>query len=243
MKVKLSEIRLKIQILTKLLCLTCIIFFYSCKKDNSQSETPYIGVNYTPLAIGNWIIYDVDSTYKSGFTNYVHAHYQIKEVVADTFIDDEGRIAYRMERFRKDSIQYPDWTIYQVWSARLTSTEFERNEDNNRFIKMSFPVKFGKSWNGNSKNIFERMDYEFSDVHVNEQIGTFNFDSVTTVLHTDDTTNLIKPEFEYEKYATNVGLVYRYSYKIERQPQPGNPNIIDTVKYIKYIENIIDYKK
>ncbi|MBK8846693.1 MAG: hypothetical protein IPO27_09210 [Bacteroidetes bacterium] len=230
-------------------CLTIFSYMFyiftisACKKDSSQDEIPYIGINYTPIEIGDWIIYDVDSTYKAGFTNYVHAHYQIKEVVADTFIDDEGHLAYRIERFRKDSGQFPDWTIYQVWSARISSMAYERNEDNNRFIKVSFPIKNGKTWNGNSKNIFERMDYEFTDVHVNEQVGKFNLDSVATVLHTDDTTNLVKPEFEYEKYAANVGLVYRYSYKIERQAQQGNPNIIDTVKYIKYIENIIDYKK
>lgn len=213
-------------------------------KDKDDPEIPYLGLNYYPDEIGHWVIYDVDSTYKYGFDLVTHhAHYQIKEIITDTFLDNEGRKTLRLERYRKDSMSYPDWTIYQVWTANKTASNLERYEDNYRYVKLQFPLTRNATWNGNSKNTLNAFDYIMTDVHETETVGKLLFDSVSTVLHTDDTLNLIERTYEYEKYATNAGLVYRYSYRLEQQPVQGQPNVYDTTLFTIYKETVLDYKK
>lgn len=217
-----------------------VISVYSCKKDKS-SETPNIGYSYFPSNTGHYIIYDVDSDKKDCFTLQVtHAHYQIKEIIESVFTDNQGRPTLRIERYRKDTLQYPDWTIYNVWTANLTRTTAERFENNVRYIKLVFPVTDGKTWNGNVMNTDDEEDYQYISVHQPEVVNNIAFDSVTTVQQADELYNLVAPKFKLEKYAAGVGLVYRK--KLEMQTQVNDTTgLLDTACYFNYMERIVQF--
>ena len=75
-------------------------------------------------------------------------HYQVKEELDSTFIDDTGNQAYRIERSRRnDTASF--WTITDIWYCNLTSSTAEKVEENLRFIKLSFPMFKNKTWAGN----------------------------------------------------------------------------------------------
>ena len=169
-----------------------------------------VGYGYFPGEVGSWIIYDVDSTWWDDFTvpstvrNY---NYQIKEVIESTFLDAEGRETFRWERYKRDTVTDP-WVIKDVWMANKTATTVEMVEENERFIKLIFPVKLLKIWDGNSTNTIEEWDYQYTEVDVPRTIGGLSFDS-TLVVSQQDYNPWIYYDFFEEYYAKNVGLIYK----------------------------------
>ena len=193
----------------RLSILACaILILVSCKKDDPVKID--VGHSYFPVEIGSWIIYDVDSTVWNDFdvpsvvTNY---QYQIKEVIESAFIDDEGREALRWERYKRDTVTDP-WVIKDVWIANKTVSTAEKVEENERFIKLIFPVRLAKIWDGNAANTMDEWDYQYTEVDAPKTIGGLSFDSTLTVAQQDFNTWVTYDFFE-EYYAKNVGMVYK----------------------------------
>jgi hypothetical protein len=190
------------------------IVFFSCKKD-SESVTPNLNYNYAGLAVGNYIIYDVDSVFYNDFDGTINSFsFQRKEVIESGFIDLEGDVAYKIHRFKKvvDSL---GWVLTDVWSSKLTTTTYEKVEENARFVKLLFPIRANKIWNGNTKNNQQSMEYEYTTVHTPAIIGGIFLDSVSTVLQFENINN-IEEEIKKEKFATNIGLVYKRSVLVHK---------------------------
>jgi hypothetical protein len=189
---------------------TFIIFLFSCKKDSEVVPTSR-GYSYAGLTVGNYVIYDVDSIFYDDFDNSVNPYYfQIKELVQSKYIDAEGEEAYRIERYKKDTAVSPNFELQVVWNSKITPTTYQKVENNERFVKLIFPVKQGKTWNGNSLNNREEWEYECVSAHIPEQIGGIGLDSVATVTQFDDEDEiLIQRQFYQEKFAAKIGLVYK----------------------------------
>lgn len=187
------------------------ILFFSCKKDEKTVVPINYGYNYAGLTVGKYVIYDVDSTfYNVPFNIVANYKFQLKEVIDSKYIDAQGNEAYKIIRYKKDTAVSPDWIHQVVWNATINNSNFQKVEDNVRFVKLIFPIKIGKKWNGNSMNTLSSWEYEYTSTHQPEQIGTTVLDSVTTVTQFDDENEiLIQRQFYQEKYAANIGLVYK----------------------------------
>lgn len=217
-----------------------VVTISSCKKQD-EKVTFNLGYTYFPTNVGHYIIYNVDSINKDCFTGILtEGHYQIKEVIESVFYDNANRPTLRIERYRKDTVNYPEWTIYNVWTANLTATAAERYENNVRYVKLTFPVKTGKRWNGNVMNTERQEDYEYLETNEPLLINNLSFDSVATVLQADELYSLAEPKFKLEKYAVGVGLIYRKKYVIYLKDN-ALPGVPDTCGYIDYTERITDY--
>ena len=191
------------------------IAFFSCKKDPSSSaQQADSGYNYFPVDTDRYVIYEIDSiAYDDKSHPADTTRYQLKEVIASTFLDNSQRPAQRIERFYRmynDSVPYDSlpWTGPRVWYANRTSTTAEKVEENGRFLKLVFPVTNGKKWNGNVYNTFNEKIYEVISKDEPETINNNHFDSVVTVKQFEQK-NFIEYIYEVEKYARNVGLVYK----------------------------------
>ena len=200
------------------LCFLFSIIFFSCKKDEKTVPINY-GYNYAGLTVGKYVIYDVDSIfYNVPFNIIANYKFQLKEVIDSKYIDAQGNEAYKIIRYKKDTAVSPDWIHQAVWNATITNSNFQKVEDNVRFVKLIFPIKTEKKWNGNSMNTLTPWEYEYTSTHQPERIGTTNLDSVTTVTQFDDENEiLIQRQFYQEKYATNIGLVYKKSVDITKK--------------------------
>jgi hypothetical protein len=187
----------------------------SCKKKSPESP-PDVGYAYAPEIIGKYVVYDVDSTVYDDFAkDTTYYKYRIKEKLAETFTDNEGRTAIKLIRYVKiydsaKSYDLMDWTIKDVWNYTKTNTTLEVVEENRRYTKLVFPVKTDVSWNGNAQNSEPEMTYKYlftGQVHaVNGKV----FDDVLCVEQKDDKRkNVIHRQYYIEKYAKTVGLVYR----------------------------------
>ncbi|MES2513520.1 MAG: hypothetical protein V4580_05220 [Bacteroidota bacterium] len=185
----------------------------SCKKE--VETAPDVGYDYAPDRLGKYVVYDVDSTiYDDFFNDTTYYKYRIKEVLNDQYTDNEGRQAIRMMRYIKkynDTISYDNmpWVVKDVWNYTKTATTLEVVEEDIRFTKLVFPVQEEKTWNGNAHNTLGDWEYIYTSTDRAETINGNSFDNVLTVTQKNDKGNAIHREYYVEKYAKDVGLVYR----------------------------------
>ncbi len=187
----------------------------SCK-DTKDTYNPEYGYEYYPVDSGHYVAYEVDSvsyTYNGQYTRDT-ARYQIKELVTDTFYDNENNLCYRLEVYKRANSSLP-WSIYKVWKLRQTATTLIKTEDDLKFIKLTFPPNEGSEWNGNAYlpltgiyEVFKDWIYAYSDVHQPYSINGFSFDSTLTVSEVDEE-SLIEKKLRKEVYAKGVGMVYQ----------------------------------
>jgi hypothetical protein len=195
--------------------LSSLLFVFSCSK-NEETVEPDLGYGYAGLEVGKYVIYDVDSiTYDDFDSSIDTASYQIKETVDSKFTDLGGEDAFKIVRYRRNS-ENESWYIIDVWSSKLTVTNFQQNEENITYVKLIFPVNTGDNWNGNSMNNNSSQEYEYTTTNQTEVVGTLALNDVLTVLQYDSPDKLINPEFFEEKYAKNIGMVYKRSMSLVR---------------------------
>ncbi|MEO8088163.1 MAG: hypothetical protein ABI763_15190, partial [Bacteroidota bacterium] len=225
------------------LAIFTLLLLSSCEdkteQDAADSEAKIL-YNYFPLKEGAYIVYHVDSivhSFADDNTNNPDSlidtlSYEVKEVIDSDYIDGEGDVAWRISRYQRE-IGSPDWYFTTLWTAKLTSQSAQKVEENIRYVKLSFPIKLNKSWNGNLFNFFPEEDYSIEEANVPLNIGGFNFDSSVTVLQLDDP-NQIHRLFKQEKYVYGLGLVYR---------ERDSLNIISVNQLNYQIKNGIEFRQ
>ncbi len=186
----------------------------SCKKKTEPVTKPDLGEAYYPGTIGKYIIYDVDSIVFDEFTfDSTFYKYQIKEKIEEEYTDLQGRQALKLVRYIKKfsaAVSYTamPWTIKDVWQVNIGTKNVEIVEENIRFVKLIFPVKENSKWNGNSTNTIGEWEYKYSYMDKQETIGGKSYEKVLEVVQKNFPT-LISREYYMEKYAKDIGLVYR----------------------------------
>ncbi|MDG1476105.1 MAG: hypothetical protein P8Q14_03080 [Vicingaceae bacterium] len=199
------------------LILIATIILVSCSKKKEEDYVePYLGHDYAALEVGKYVVYDVDSFFYDDFNGMIDSSfYQIKEVVDSEFTDLEGDEAFKIIRYRKES-DTTGWVLIDVWQSKLTTTNFQKVEENVRFVKLIFPINKNDTWNGNSLNNNESEEYDYTAVDQAETIGGNALSSVLTVLQFEEI-NLIEEKTFTEKYAKGIGLVYKKSVDLTKE--------------------------
>ncbi len=209
-------------LIASLFCLI-IIVFNSCRKETEIKQVD-IGYKYFPLVAGNYIIYKVDSFYYNDFTFSIDTfNFDLKEKVTEIFKDNENRPTARIERFyRIDNTK--EWTIKDVWYSNVTSSTAEKTEENQRFVKLIFPLTANAEWNGNRFNNLGSQEYKVTEINKPKLLNGISFDSTLTVLQMADS-NLLEKKYAYEVYAKNVGLIYKRYIDIQDKDSVINFNV------------------
>ncbi len=203
----------------------------SCKKD--QAIEPDLGYNYFPDQIGRYVVYDVDSFFYDDFNVDPISRiapidtfkFQLKEKIQSVYLDNQNRPTLRLERYVKyynPAVAYSalPWVLRNVWAENRTARTAEKVEENTRFVKLIFPVKKSKSWNGNAQNSNGEMDYKYSFINLSKNIGGNVFDS-TLEVEQQNYIDILSKSYCVEQYAKNAGLVYKKVILIQSQPDPN----------------------
>ena len=196
-----------------LILISVTLILFSCSKKEEENLTPDIGSDYAGLEVGKWVVYNVDSiTYDDFDSSIDTASYQIREVVDSKFLDLGDDEAFKIVRYRRDADTLA-WNIIDIWSSKITATNFQKTEENIKYVKLILPVKESKNWNGNSMNNQSSIDFEFDYVDQSKVIGGISLENVLRVIQggEDGLDNLINPTFFEEKYAKGIGMVYKRS--------------------------------
>jgi hypothetical protein len=178
----------------------------ACKKQDVAVDMAY---DYFDLTHGRYIIYDaVKITHDAAQGVHDTNYYQMKTVIGDTIIDNEGRVANRFLRYFRNA-ETEAWTLQDMYTTIIENRRAELVEENQRVIKLVFAPTLSKSWDANAFNLLPMMDCYYRALDKKANIGGLSFDS-TLIVEQADFSSLIGHERKYEVYAKGIGMVYKY---------------------------------
>lgn len=202
-----------------LLFLLCIS---SCSDTIEDFGTDQLELDFFPVELGKYWEYQLDSIVYSGFsgTETETTSYAREEIFElDTDATNETR--YLVRRTWRRSLE-DSWTLTDIWTMTRSESQATKTEENIRLINLIFPPREGASWSGDSfvrdgfivtiggenLEMFKNWDFEITSRMEQELVGISTYEDVITVQQADDE-NAIELRFSQEKYAKNIGLVYR----------------------------------
>jgi hypothetical protein len=205
---------------SSILLLALIVLLAGCRKD--EQATPMDpGHAYFPDQVGRWVEYQVDSAWRIDAVSVNDSKsYRLRQVIAAHYTDQAGRPALRIERF---VLEEGEWVIRDVWSAVRTTTGAEMTEENVRLLKLSFPVREGRTWDINVLNPEPEFLVAARDVGSAFSVNGMDFPNTVTVRSTLPA-NLIETNSLEERYAHGVGLVeHHWYYRRAANTSPSSP--------------------
>lgn len=209
---------------------------WGCKHEVADLQIDY---RYFPDSIGRFVEYQITEIEIDNSDTLVYDSYLLKEIVESKFFDSEGRETMRIERYRKNSLS-DQYIINDVWTANVLKGSAQKTEENVRFIKLVFPVALYKSWNGNAYNNLPAEIYEITQMDEPLNLNDQSFENVLTVTQADDE-SIIHKTYKVEKYAQEVGLIYKEIVEVESQATTGEPIMERIEKGIIYTQEAIGY--
>lgn len=189
--------------------------FVSCKKPNTYNETEK-GYTYFGMEQGRFVEYHVQyMNHDSLLNQHDTLEFYYKTVIGDEYIDNEGRKGYEFLRYKKDSLN-GDYTFLSKWAIFLADNKAQLVEENQRKVKLVFPVKKNQIWDVNMYNSLGQQNTHYETTHTSLSYSNLNFDSTSTVEYKRFKT-LIDDQLEQEIYAKGVGMIYKISRELQFQ--------------------------
>ena len=186
-----------------------VTVLFSCGKDNSNVDLNSYE-SYFPMDFGTYVDYEVveiQHDINAEITNDT-VFYYLRTVIGDTITDNEGRLARKFVRKKRNELSDP-WVISDVWTALVNDIRVEVTEENKRKVWLILPPLNSSFWDLNAFNVDDPIFCTYDGLHENSSINNISFDSVLTV-EQEDVLNLVSFRRKYEQYANNVGLVKKY---------------------------------
>ncbi|MFT3827312.1 MAG: hypothetical protein QM731_25515 [Chitinophagaceae bacterium] len=224
--------------------LISLIGAVSCGKSTDTYNTASATDYYMPLQVGKYIIYRLDTLKFINNQKDTIVSSQAKDLVAEAITDNLGRPAWRIVRYGRPLNSTDDnaWTPINTFTATYADHKLEFVEDNLRFVKLHEPFREGYSWLGNSylpytpygaqydfsnDEDIQKWNYTFEELNASVDINGKTYDSTVTVTQIADSNNvpIVYPQgiaynnYWVEKYAKNIGLVYKQVIMWEYQPE------------------------
>jgi hypothetical protein len=234
---------------------TCLLILLNSCKRTETLETLSLE-ELVPLQVGKYITYRLDSLVftNSGKITEIH-RYRVRHTIDRKSVDNQNRPAWVVVTHITDSIGAGPWVQNGTYTITPVDKRLEVTENNLRVIKLNLPTIQDFTWKGNTYlpdrpynpefpiSIDANMglwEFKFEKVNAGETIAGSQLNDVTTVFHIDEAENVpmvtdttfASREYSIEKYAKNVGLVFREFQLWENQPRPRTtgtpPNVITT---------------
>lgn len=186
--------------------LSCVALLTSCKDDGVEPED--LGLDYFPTQVGHWVEYQVDSLWRDDPFNVIDSvSYRLRERIEETYIDAGGRTAYRILRLVLD--ENGNWVVRDVWTAYRDKRGAELTEENDRRLKLSFPVREARAWDLNVYNTQRELEVAYREVGEPWASDGLAFEQSVLVRNVLGPNAVEKRNFE-ERYVKGVGLVEKY---------------------------------
>jgi hypothetical protein len=165
---------------------------------------------YFPVKVGNYWIYDVS---ESTFTNqYVEEPvdsitYQVRERIDTVFRDQTGELTYKLIRSRRNDASQA-WGNDSIVLIQKSNLDLRYTRDNLKTVRLVFPVRENKTWNGNAFNFREPGEYTYTQVGQPYTLDDSTYQNTVRVVQ-DYSDNLVEFDDSHEVFALGVGMVYK----------------------------------
>jgi len=230
--------------------LRCILYLsvlvcVSCVRDDGDTEPANAGYGFFPIAVGTFVEYRADSVYHDQpDPNIPGIHdttvFFIREVIESEFLDAMGETSLRIERYTRSN-EEEEWNLSDVWFAKRTDRNAQKVEENNRFVKLGFPVSAPATWDGNALNTLGPWIYQYDSLFQERTYNEIVFPQTIKVLQRDNK-NFVEDELAFEIYAADVGLIYRYFRDLDTRLDYTNfPTAANIRLGVEFKWEILDY--
>lgn len=183
-----------------------VLLFSSCKKEN---EPIYFHREYFGMEEGRFVIYDAtEITHDAQLGQHDTVNYELKTVWGPVYINNEGESTREFHRYKRMNSS-EDWAFLDLWTGRIDGIRAELVEENQRIVKLVFSPTEEKVWNANEYNMYEEQECYYSNIHEPFTINNIQIDS-TLKVNIQYNANFIDSVDIYERYAKNIGLVYKH---------------------------------
>lgn len=212
---------------------------YGCS-DTLDPNPDALGYNYFPLEIGSYRTYQVEEITISLFAAPDTVRYQRRELVADTFqtLNETNYVLHVFNRKSHDDI----WDLDSVWTARRNQNHAIQVENNVPFVKVVFPVRENKIWDGNLFNALPQDEYQITEIGGALDTPAGRFEDLLTIFENDNPDTLIFQDIRQAVYAREVGLIHKSSSILKFcNTDPNCLGILESGT--KFDQILIDYGK
>jgi hypothetical protein len=139
----------------------------------------------------------------------------LKEVYSGCLINQNNEKIQIIERLVSKN-DTNNWVSRESAFSELKQKTYERIDQNQRRIKLVFPLKQNAIWNGNAYNDLGKINYLLSPVFDKKIYSGLTFNNVVEVQEANQV-NFIETLKEKSAYSKNIGLVYYESTKLSTQ--------------------------
>lgn len=204
----------------------------ACKKDSVNLDLQH---EYFGLKENTFVEYKMTYMFHDSLLGkHDTINYFLKTVVADTVLDNLGRVAQKFYRYQRKDISKP-WVLKDLWSAIIVDNRAELVEENQRTIKLVFIPTEDKVWDMNAFNGLGVKEVSYSGIGESRSYNGLNFGETVTV-EQEDFTTLIDRKRAYEVYAKGVGMVYKVQRDLKYKFGSTKP-----IKGEEYFYEVINY--
>jgi hypothetical protein len=220
-KITLPMHRFPINTISIAISIILTIGLVGCGSDPEKSISE---AQYFPLRVGDFRVYHVTETQISAYNIETDFEYDLKTLVVDSFANVSGTYSYVINRFKRQSAT-DEWESLDTWTARADQREVVVTEGSTSFVRLTFPMKDGRQWNGNTYNNLESSEFCEGDSftscdlyqleNVSQPLTTtleqLFFENTVEVIQNNSPDLITKYDIRKEVYALGVGLVYKHS--------------------------------
>jgi hypothetical protein len=214
-----------------------IVILWACNKNEPKSII--YGYEYFPTEAGHYRVYQVMDIFHDEALGNVHdtSIYQIKEVIGEMLIDEEGDTIQKLRRYFREN-DTSVWNLQDVWTQKRTRTTAEVVEENKRRIKMVYAISYDQSWNGNALNNETAQNCYYDHIYESYNSDYLSFDS-TVVVEQMNFSSFIDYQRQYEIYARNIGCIK----VVNKQLEIDNADTTDIQYGTEIFYDLIEFGK
>lgn len=191
---------------SKFYLILILFLLFSCKQNDNDID---FGYDYFPMDKGSFVVYEVTQISHDINLNPQHdtLKYTLETVVGEEIVDNSGRPAREFFQYKYD-LSSGELLDKRVWTKVIDGKRGEVVEENQRKIRMIFPVKEEDSWNVNAFNPEDAQVVYYENANEARTIGGFVLENTAKIVY-DDFLTLVDYRKSHDTYAKGIGLVER----------------------------------
>lgn len=190
------------------------ILFIALACDNQKVDPveDSLGLSYYPLKSGNIWTYKVEKQEFFPDGSQKTETFELKYRIIDMFEDS----VYSLQVSRRDEPTI-EWEIIGLYQTYRNKRIAVLNTGSVSYVKLSFPIELGRTWDGNALNSQEENTYTLDSIGNTFQYEDNLYEETVTVIqdYSVDPVKITSDNIAIEVYAMDVGLVFKEERNID----------------------------
>jgi hypothetical protein len=190
----------------QLLVIFAFSIFFGCE-EKIESPDRELGLEYQPLGIGYFWIYQVDQTIYFGENDSETSSFFYRDFIRGSYLNEEKNIVYIVERSK--SSNRVNWVKELEYTLQNRNNSIVRTINNQPVVVLVFPPAEGLLWNGKIYQAEGSDDFQIDQVG-NSELPSFSAISSVRVNQEDQDDKITSRDIRYEVFGKEVGLLEKY---------------------------------